>query len=325
LGLINLFGKKKEYEPAEIYLDLRKQALSLTEDQIPSLLDPSIPIICVLMESGHDDVVVTLVTVADGSVSLYFSNGGGMIGMGEHEEPRKACLDFLSFANQFVPEATLTSKFPLPAKGYTTFYFVTKSGIRSLTAKENDLEKKRLPFFPLLYKAHEVITQARLMHEEILRNTEELLHAATTGDETRMMGLLGEKINLNNPDSSGLTPLMAGAYSGHARILKLLLDKNATIDQKDSSGYTALMFASNSGKFDCVKLLIEQGANIHEEANDGSTPIMFSAQHGYDDIVRFLLSKGADPNKKGKHGLSAIGFAKQNGLTETELILEGKK
>lgn len=325
MGLFNLFGKKKEYEPAEIYLGLRNQILSLEPSQVNSLLEQSIPLVGMLMETGYDTAVVTLVTVADGTVSLYFSNGGGMLGLGEHETPRKAALDFLHFANQFISKAKPTTSFELPSKGFTTFFFITKTGVLSSTALENDLGNNRLPLSQLFHKAHEVISQARLVNEEIERTSRELLGAAATGAESKLRELLDKNMNPNTADSSGLTPLMAAAHSGHAGILKPLLDKNATIDQKDSSGYTALMFACNAGKFDCVKLLIEQGANIHAEANDGSTPIMFSAQHGHNDIVRFLLSRGADPNQKGQHGLSAIEFAKQNGLAETELILEGKK
>lgn len=325
MGFLNLFGKKKEYEPAEIYLGLRRQILSLTQNQINSLLKPPTLLIGVLMESGYDEAVATLVTIADGTVSLYFSNGGGMLGLGEHEEIRKTCIDFLSFANQFVSKATPTSTFPLPLKGYTTFYFLTNSGVLSLTAKENDLGNNRLPLSPLFHKAHEVISQARLVDEKIQRNIQEFIQASTNGDEAKVIELLENGHNPGVSDSSGLTPLMAGAHRGQIKMLKLLLDRKSTIDQKDSSGYTALMFACNSGKFDCAKLLVEHGAYINETANDGSTPIMFAAQHGHNDIVRYLLGKGADPTLKGKHGLSAIGFAKQNNLIETEMILLGKK
>jgi len=325
MGTFNLFGKKKEYEPAEIYLGLRNQFLSLTQDQVTTLLDPTIPIIGVLMETGYDEAVASLVTVADGSASLYFSNGGGMIGLGEHEEPRKACIDFLSFANQFLSKSTPTSDFHLPSKGYTTFYFVTKDGISTATAKEKDLVKNRSPLSLLYYKAHEIISQARLIDEKIQRTVQEFIHAATTGDEAKVIELLDTNKNPNAPDSSGRTPLMGAAYSGQPRILKLLLEKKVAIDQKDSSGYTALMFACNAGKFSCAEFLVERDAKINESANDGSTSIMFAAQHGHNDIVKYLLSKGADPTIKGKHGLSAIGFAQQNNLIETEKILQGKK
>jgi hypothetical protein len=327
MGLFNLFGKKKDYEPAEVYLGLRNQILSLKAGQVESLLEPSTPLLGMLMETGYDTAVATLVAVADGTVSLYFSNGGGMLGLGEHEGPRKAALELLRFAAQaqFISRAKPTANFELPSKGSTTFFFITKTGVLSAAALENDLGNNKLPLSPLFHRAHEVISQARLVNEEMERATRELLSAAASGDESKLQELLGKNINPDAADSSGLTPLMAAAHSGQTGALKLILERAVAIDQKDSSGYTALMFACNAGNLDCVNVLLEKGANIHAEATDGSTPIMFSAQHGHNEIVRSLLEQGADPNKKGQHGLSAIGFAKQNGLTETALILEGKR
>jgi hypothetical protein len=40
------------------------------------------PILALLMETGYPEAVATLVAVADGTSSLYFSNGGGFIGVG---------------------------------------------------------------------------------------------------------------------------------------------------------------------------------------------------------------------------------------------------
>ncbi|HSB03275.1 MAG TPA: hypothetical protein VLE49_21680, partial [Anaerolineales bacterium] len=100
------------------------------------------------MESGYKEAVVALVTIADGTVSLYFSDGGGMIGLGEYEPVRKASLDFLDLADQFLSTAARTTDYPLPSRGYTTFYFMTKSGVLFSTAKESDLGKNQLPLSP---------------------------------------------------------------------------------------------------------------------------------------------------------------------------------
>jgi len=324
MGILNFFGKKNEYEAAEIYLRLRNQIFSLTMDQITSLLEPSSPLIGVLMESGYKDAVVTLVAIADGTVSLYFSNGGGMIGLGEYETVTNASIDFLSSANRFISHTQPTTNYPLPSKGHTNFYFITINRTLFATAKESDLEHNRHPLSPLFLKAHSVISQSRLVDEKRQKNFQELMQAVTTGNEAKVSELLHALPNPNISDPTGLTPLMASAYSGQERIVQQLLDWKAKIDQKDSEGYTALMFACNAGQFTCVKLLLEHGANVNAAANDGSTPVMFAAQHGHNDIVRYLLGKGADPTVVGKHGLSAIDFAKQNNLVETEMILLGQ-
>lgn len=275
------------------------------------------------METGYKDAVVTLAAITDGAVSLYFSNGGGIIGLGEHEGPQKACLSFLAIAKQFTSHLRPAKEFPLPQNGYVTFYFLTINGVLTYSAKEAELGNNRLALSPLFHEAQLVITQARLVDEKRQRDFHELISSATAGDVLKLKNLLENGVNPNTSDPTGLTALMAASHSGKVEILELLLEVGVPIDTKDSSGYTALMFSCNSGELSSARLLIEKGANVNEVDNDGSMPIMFGAQHGYNEIVRLLLQTGADPRVKGNHGLSAIGFAEQNGLAETKKILEG--
>ena len=172
VSLFGLFGCGKEnteqYKTADIYKELRQKVLAIDPRELG--LTPAITsglVWGVLMETGYPKAVVTLVTIADGTVSLYFSNGGGMIGIGEHEGPRKACKEFLLFSQKFLDQASPTKTFPLPKQGNTRFYFLTFDGIRTVEFKEDDLSKNRLPLSPLFQKAQEVITQARIVDEKL--------------------------------------------------------------------------------------------------------------------------------------------------------------
>lgn len=322
LGFIGC-GKKSEkgYELSETYRSLRWKVLSADPAKIG--LDPSWydRVWGVLMETGHTESVATLAAIADGTVSLYFGNGGGIIGAGGHEGPRKACLDLISSAPEYIRYAKHTEVFPNPEKGHTRFYFMTPNGVLTADSVEEDLGNNREPLSPFFHKAHEVITQIRLIDEERRKTTAQMLHAATTGDINTLRAMIDSGSPVNTADNTGLTPLMAAAYAGMTNALELLLDSGAEIDAADSSGYTALMFACNEGRRECAQLLIDRGANIHRRDKELSTPIMFAAQHAHNEIVRLLLSKGADPEVKGAHGLSAIGFARQNRHSETERIL----
>lgn len=316
---MNFFSKPRKV--AEIYTELRDQALSIQADQLGLSPDAANPVFGILMETGYKDAVVTVSAMGEGSVSLYFSNGGGIIGLGEHEGPRQAGLELLSVANKFLSHLKPTKEFPLPKTGYTTFYALTAKGVLTANAKEDDLGNGRLPLSPLFLKAHEVITQARIADEQREKILQEIMHAASTGNVDQLKSMVRDLINVDVSDPEGTTPLMAASYSGHVGILGILLDAGVPVDATDSSGYTALMFACNGGKLDAAQYLVERGANVNAADNDGSTPIMFCAQHGHNDLVRLLVEKGADPNVKGNHGLSAIGFAEQNGFAETERIL----
>ena len=100
-SLGSLFGDDKPpYEVADIYKDLRGLVLKLSEKDMPDLKDQSVW--AVLMETGMDNAAYTLVAAADGAASLYFSNGGGMIGAGEHKNVRPASLKMVKIAEGFL-------------------------------------------------------------------------------------------------------------------------------------------------------------------------------------------------------------------------------
>jgi hypothetical protein len=166
-SLLGLFACNRtppcEYKVADVYQGLRQQVLTTLPSKIG--VSPSSPeeVWAVMMETGYAEAVVTLVAIADGTVSLYFSNGGGMIGIGEHEGPRKACMEFLSSSQGFLRQAKLTRVFPLPKRGKTLFYFLTPQGVHTTTEfKEEDLGNDKSALSPLFHKAQAVITAKAL-------------------------------------------------------------------------------------------------------------------------------------------------------------------
>ncbi len=117
------------------------------------------------METGYDGATVSLLALADGTTSLYFSNGGGVIGGQAHEAVRSATAAFLSKANHSLKQLKVCSSFPVPEPSHTVFYVLTDSGILSDNALEDDLGNDRHPLSPLFQAGHEVITQLRLLSE----------------------------------------------------------------------------------------------------------------------------------------------------------------
>ena len=307
------WGDEGKYKLAKVYTDLRQMVFGVTPNELGLTTSKFPRVWGVLMETGYKDAVATLVSLGDGTVSLYFSNGGGYIGLGQHPGPREASDALIVDASNFISQASLVKSYPLPSEGNTRFYFMTFDGIYSVEVKENDLGNNKLPLSPLFMKAQDVITQLRVWDEK----RKALLGVAARGEVENIKNLIkSDAVLIDSKDDTGLTPLMAAAYSGQADAVKALLELGALIDSKDNEGYTALIFASNSGKENCVKVLLEAGAKVNEQANDGSTPIMFAAQHGFIETAKLLLEHGANPSFVGKHGLSAIGFAKQNNLKD---------
>jgi hypothetical protein len=156
----------QDYKLAENYVLLRNMVFSTSPDAI-GIVQPEKPedIWGVVMETGYPEAIATLVVLADGSVSLYFSNGGGMIGMGSHARPQRAARALLVLAPQFRENCEATTKYPLPQKDHVRFFLLTRATTLSAEALEDDLGNDRNPLSPLFHKAHELISEVRSIDE----------------------------------------------------------------------------------------------------------------------------------------------------------------
>jgi hypothetical protein len=149
-----------DYRLEEAYSELRKMVLSTTPKDIGLKPKPN-EVWGVLMETGHPKAVATLVALADGTVSLYFSSGGGVVGLGLHAGPHQTAQSFLRESQQFSKQAQPTTTFPLPRPTFTRFYLLTGTQVLTVEAKEDDLGYGRHPFSSLFHKGHELITEIR--------------------------------------------------------------------------------------------------------------------------------------------------------------------
>ena len=168
-GLLSLVGfgnagaQPPSPPPAEMASGLRSMVLNLTPGEIGMSSDNSQGTVWgVVMETGMDGGFYTLVALADGTTSLYFSTGGGIIGAGEHESVRAASRDFLASANQFASAAAPVTDTAPPGRGSTQFFLLTFDGLRSYRAPEVDLGEERDPFAPMFHSGHAVISALRL-------------------------------------------------------------------------------------------------------------------------------------------------------------------
>jgi hypothetical protein len=149
-----------------VYSALRSQALSVNRPVASASPADGALVWGTLMETGYDGVTVTLFALADGTTSLYFSNGGGVIGGQAHETVRRANIEFLNQTNHFLGQLAPCETFPIPEAGHTVFYVLTDSGILTGGALEDDLGHGRHPLSQLFHAGHEVISQLRLISDD---------------------------------------------------------------------------------------------------------------------------------------------------------------
>ena len=160
----SVFAGGNAYKTAEIYDSMRNQVLNLNSSQLGEFGNK--PVLCVLMETGYPEAVATLVAVADGSASIYFSNGGGIIGAGEHPQGKKSSLTLVDSAKDYLAFANPDKKHLLPKPGNTKFYFITPNGVMAVEAKEDDLGNNKHRLSPLFHKAHELIYVMQIIEKE---------------------------------------------------------------------------------------------------------------------------------------------------------------
>jgi hypothetical protein len=140
-------------------LNLSAEELGLTSENYPN------EVWGILMETGFEDGSFTLLVLADGTTSLYFSNGGGIIGAGTHEKVQKASSTLLAGANHFRKNTKPTSSFPYPLAGVVNFYLMGRNGVTKYSAKEQELGEDNDPLSQLFYTSHSVISELRQVEE----------------------------------------------------------------------------------------------------------------------------------------------------------------
>jgi hypothetical protein len=113
------------------------------------------------MDTGYPQALVTLVSFADGSTSLYFGTGGGVIGAGQHAAVRQAAAGLLAEAESHLDEVPVSEDFPCPSVGQVRFSIRTFAGTRSFAALETQLATRRHVLWPLFWAAQNVVTAVR--------------------------------------------------------------------------------------------------------------------------------------------------------------------
>lgn len=166
--LLSMFGashaaaQPAPASPEPAVSGLRSMVLGLSADEIGITREnfPH-PAWGVVMETGMAGGFYTLVVLADGTTSLYFSGGGGTVGAGEKPAVREASQQFIGWGNRFVASAEPGRSTAPPAHGVTRFFFLTFDGLRAYSAPEVELGQERDELSPLFHAGHAVITAIR--------------------------------------------------------------------------------------------------------------------------------------------------------------------
>lgn len=105
--------------------------------------------------------------------------------------------------------------------------------------------------------------------------------------------------------------LVLAASHGDNKTVEELLNAGADINFFDELSKTALHYAVEGGHKRLVHFLLENGAdvNAHLSDNIGDTPIIIAAYEGHYAVSKLLLKSGADPYITAWMGNDALDYA----------------
>lgn len=148
-------------DPKDVIRRLREQAFQVNASDLELSSTPRLPQVWgAIMELGYPTGIVTLLSFAEGTTSLYFSNGGGVVGAGERESVRLMAEEFLDVVEAHVASMGPVEDTPTPRIGRVRFYARTFEGTLGAEATEDQLAKDH-PLSPLFRAGHAVITAIR--------------------------------------------------------------------------------------------------------------------------------------------------------------------
>ena len=143
--------------------ELRDKLLTSSPEEIGlSGEDAKAKVWGVMMEIPIAEAVGTIVSIRDGTASLYGSTGGGIIGGYSAREQAK---QFVAEAEKHLAKMKPTKSFPYPNIGRIKFYVLTRDGVYSAEADQNELVGGQHALSPLFRAGNIVVTGLRTATE----------------------------------------------------------------------------------------------------------------------------------------------------------------
>jgi hypothetical protein len=161
-----------EREIVGVYSALREQALGFGSEEIkaPPVVDGG-RMLGVVMDMGYDTAVVSIVGLADGTASMYISNGGGMIGLGDNPPVAAAAKRWVEVAEEAAPVLVERGDDELPPDGEIRFNVLTTGTPLEAQVPESELATGTHPLSALYAAGQELIGEIRKVDDSRSRDT----------------------------------------------------------------------------------------------------------------------------------------------------------
>lgn len=164
--LRGIFARIGGRRPSAVYGDVRSMALGLDPASIQMAPgEPWTGAAVAAMELSVGGATTTIVAIADGTVSMYLSTGGGTIGAGEHAAVRAEGQRFRTVVADSRGLLVRTAEFQLPRAGEVRIHARIGADRFTGVAPEALLRTGRHALAPLYAAGQDLLTEIRLASE----------------------------------------------------------------------------------------------------------------------------------------------------------------
>ena len=153
-----------------------------------------------------------------------------------------------------------------------------------------------------------------------------IMHRKEIDDNiVKILEKLIKKINIDEQNNQGVTPLMMACKFLTLDIVGFLLRNDADVNAKDKEGNTPMHYALHNHNSSILKALLTKD-NSNAKNNQGVTLLMVACGFAnindnstklYGDTITQLLDAGADVNVKDKEGNTPMHYAVRNTNSDT--------
>ncbi len=140
-----------------------------------------------------------------------------------------------------------------------------------------------------------------------------LVAAATVGNAKLAETILQHGASPTWKGQDGWTALTTAARYGHAEVASLLLARGADANAKGVFDFGPLHLAAEDGALDAVEALLRGGARVDQQTVTTWTPLLLAAKNGHRDVVASLLDHGADIHAEQREVGTSLALAARAG------------
>ncbi len=138
--------------------------------------------------------------------------------------------------------------------------------------------------------------------------------AAESGQDATVRLFLEKEVDVNQVDTSGMTPLLRALENQHATTAHLLIEYGADYEGKNPSTWAELDWASRHDHQCLVELLVEKLLEVGAQDSQSCSILTWAIGHSHVAVVQLLLDKGVDLTATEDCGRPALHLAAQQGV-----------